>query len=142
MNVGEMNMAKNAKTEKTEKKEYSVDFEEYAVRGADGTVDQDATVARFAGQLATFAEQDRTVAQQVIAAVRMVFAEQTTGARLSMPTVQFLAMQHLELTDNRQVPALQAKIGSVVRTSPEFHVGRGKGGGVCLTCDMPPAEEK
>ena len=134
-------MAKNAKTEKVEK-EYSVDFEEYAMRGADGMVDQEATVARFAEQLAAFAEHDRDVSQTVIAAVHMAFENQPKGARLSMPTVQYLALQHLELADSSQVPALQAKIGAVVRTSPEFHVGRGKGGGVCLACDMKPAEQE
>jgi hypothetical protein len=130
-------MAKE-KTAKVEK-EYTIDFEEYAIRGADGSVDQEATVTRFAEQLATFAEQDRIVSQTVMTALNAAFdAQPVKGVHLAMPSVVFLTMKELHLDESTNIPALQAKIGSVVRSSPEFKVVRGKGGGVVRVCDMAP----
>jgi hypothetical protein len=132
---------KMAKTEKIAK-EYTIDFEEYAVRGVDGAVDQEATVARFAAQLAAFAEQDGTISQTVVLAINSVFDSKPLGVHLPMPSLEFLTMMALNLHEGTNISALQAKIGAVIRSSPEFKVARGKGGGVVRVCDIPPAEEK
>ena len=133
-------MAKNAKTETAEKKVYTVDFDEYGIRGANGEIDQEATVTRFVQQLAEFAEQDCEVARTVLEAVHAAFDSQPKGVRMAMPTVTFATLQRLEGVDPSHIPALMTKIGNVVRHSAEFKVGRGKGGGVSRVCDIPPAE--
>ena len=133
-------MAKTEKTAKVEK-EYTIDFEEYVVRGTDGSVDQEATVTRFAEQLATFAEQDRIVSQTVLAALHAAFnAQPVKGVRLAMPAVVFITMKQLNPPEGASISELQNKIAAVVRSSPEFKVGRGKGGGVSRVCDIPKEE--
>lgn len=132
-------MAKTEKTAKVEK-EYTIDFEEYVVRGTDGSVDQEATVTRFAEQLATFAEQDRTVSQTVLDALNAAFDAQPKGVRMAMPAVVFITMKQLNPPEKANITELQNKIAAVVRSSPEFKVGRGKGGGVSRVCDIPTAE--
>lgn len=133
-------MAKE-KTAKVEK-EYTIDFEEYVIRADDGSVNQEATVARFAEQLATFAEQDRTVSQTVLAALNAAFdAQPVKGVRLAMPAVVYVTMKQLNPSEGTNITMLQNKIAAVVRSSPEFKVGRGKGGGVSRVCDIPTEQE-
>ena len=130
-------MAKTEKTAKVEK-EYAIDFEEYVVRGTDGSVDQEATVTRFAQQLAEFAEQDKTVSQTVLAALNAAFdAQPVKGVRMAMQAVVFITMKQLNPPEGANITMLQNKIAAVIRSSPEFKVGRGKGGGVSRVCDIP-----
>ena len=113
----------------------------YAVLGADGSIDHDATVAKFAGDLIRF-EADREVEQSVIADAVNALFDTHLGKRLNTPYVVGEVLKSLNVQPEN-FSTLTDKVTDFLRTCPAFSVAKGKGGGCGRVADLPvkPAKE-
>jgi hypothetical protein len=112
----------------------NINLNTYVVR-VGGSIDRDATCAKFARDLLAFQAKMETETEAVGAAVNAVF-DQFPGARLNMPALVNYALQRLNVQpENFRI--LSEKVQNYVRdhagaseSGALFHIGKGKGGGV------------
>jgi hypothetical protein len=119
----------------------NINLNTYVVRAGDGSIDLDATCAKFARDLLAFQAERETETEAVGTAVNAVF-DQFPGARINMPALVNYALQRLNVQpENFRI--LSEKVQSYVRdhSGPResgalFHIGKGKGGGVFRWSDQ------
>jgi hypothetical protein len=119
----------------------TINLNTYVIRASDGSIDLDATCAKFARDLLTFKTESETETEEVGAAVNSVF-DQFPGARINMPALVNYALQRLNVQpENFRI--LSEKVQNYVRdhAGPRedgalFHIGKGKGGGVFRWADQ------
>lgn len=112
----------------------SININSYVVRASDNSIDHDATLAKFAGDLLRF-EAEREMEQGVIAEAVHALFDRWLGKRLTTPFVTGEALKVLNAQpENYKV--LTQKVQEFLRTSPEFHSGKGKGGGIARLRDL------
>jgi hypothetical protein len=122
----------------------------YAVRSVDGSIDHEATLGKFAGDLLQFEAEQEQQSAEIGAAVHALF-DQFKGARLNMPYLTGEVLRRLSATPENY-KALTEKVqgfvrsqsqgetaddGTVERPNSVFIIGKGKGGGVARRADLP-----
>lgn len=116
----------------------NINIAQYTVRNADGTIDHEGTLAKFAGDLLRF-EAEREVEREVIAGAVHALFDKHLGKRLATPFVVGEALKALNAQpENYKV--LTEKVQDFLRTDPKFSISKGKGGGVGRVCDLPEKE--
>lgn len=111
----------------------------YAVRGSNGSIDHESTLAKFAGDLLKWEAAQETENATIGAAVHALF-DQFKGARLNMPYVTGEVLRKLNAQpENYKV--LTEKVQGFIRSQAEgdtspFVIGKGKGGGVARRADL------
>lgn len=116
----------------------NINIAQYTVRNADGSIDHEGTLAKFAGDLLRF-EAERELEREVIANAVHALFDKHLGKRLNTPFVVGEALKALNAQpENYKV--LTEKVQDFIRTSPDFHTGKGKGGGVARLCDLTPEQ--
>lgn len=120
----------------------TINLQSYVVRNPDGSIDLDGTERKFSGDLLRFQTERELEAESVGEAVGAVF-DKYPGAKLNMPAVTSMALQNLNVQPEN-FKTLTEKVQSYIRdragernTGAIFHIGKGKGGGVCRWADQP-----
>jgi len=119
----------------------AINLNTYVVRAGNGSIDLDATCAKFAKDLLAFQAEMETENEAVGAAVNAVF-DQFPGARINMPALVNYSLQRLNVQpENFRI--LSEKVQNYVRdragareSGALFHIGKGKGGGVSRWSDQ------
>lgn len=113
----------------------------YVVRSESGSVDVDATVTKFAGELQSYLNGVEALSGQIGTAVNAVFDEHK-GAAINMPALVTLGLVKLNVTFDHYTEMSEA-IADYVRSNKDVYlISKGKGGGVRRICDIPPKTEK
>ena len=114
-----------------------INIGEFVLRDSDGSIDVAGTVQKFEDELLVYLAERETEEEQVSAAVHAVF-DAHKGARINMPAVVSLALQHLSVTP-ATYQALSTKVQEYVRSNNGvlFTIAKGKGGGVSRNADEP-----
>jgi hypothetical protein len=107
----------------------------FIVCAADGSIDHEASIGAFAGALLKY-EAERELENSTIGAVVHATFDAHLGKRLTTPYVVGEALKSLN-AQPENYKTLTNKVQEFIRTSPEFHTGKGKGGGVARICDLP-----
>lgn len=107
----------------------------FIVRAADGSIDHEASVSQFAGALLKYEAERETEMATVAGAVNALF-DQYKGARLNTPFLVGEALRRLN-AQPENYKTLSERVTEFVRTSPQFTIGKGKGGGVARIADLP-----
>jgi hypothetical protein len=116
----------------------NINIANYTVRNADGSIDHEASLAKFAGDLLRY-EAERELEREVIAGAVHALFDKHLGKRLTTPYVVSEALKSLN-AQPENYKALTEKVQDFLRTSPEFNIGKGKGGGCARSCDLPEKE--
>ena len=118
----------------------------YLVRASDGSIDHDATLAKFRGDLLKYSVERDLESETVGAAVNAVF-DQFPGARLNMLAVTSYALTHLNVQPEN-FKSLSDRVVGYIRdhagnreSGALFHIGKGKGGGCWRWADVPEKSE-
>ena len=107
----------------------------YVVRFSDGSIDHEATVAKFSNDLIDFENRQNSENGTIGAVLHGIF-DKHLGKRIPMPYVVTEALKALNVQpDNFQ--ALTEKVENFARNSPEFSIAKGRGGGVGRVKDLP-----
>lgn len=107
----------------------------YVVFGLNGSVDREATIAKFSGDLAAW-EADREADNAAIGVAVHTLFDRHLGKRIPMPFLTGEVLKALSAQpDNYK--SLTEKVADYIRTSPEFDTAKGKGGGCGRVCDLP-----
>lgn len=104
-----------------------MNLSDLCVRTTEGIIDVEQTLAKVAETLQVLVEKEAVGMAAISQAAHAVF-DQHTGP-LSMPVVCSYTFQNLGLPPSEYVDTCKA-IALYVRTSPQFKVAKGKGGGV------------
>lgn len=113
----------------------NINIASYVVFGSNGSVDHEATLAKFSGDLSRY-EAEREVESTTIGAAVHALFDKHIGKRIPMPFVQGEVLKALNAQpENYKV--LTEKVTDYVRTSPEFDTAKGKGGGCGRLSDLP-----
>ena len=107
---------------------------EYVVRNSNGSIDHEATLTRFAGDLSRF-EAQREMENETIGKVIHALFDQHKGSKLPTPFVVAEVLKVLEATPETY-KILTEKVGEYIRTNPEFVTAKGRGGGVGRVRDL------
>lgn len=110
----------------------------YIVRNADSSVNQEATLAKFAEDLLRFEAERETENATIGVAVHALF-DTHLGKRLSTPFVVGEALKALN-AQPETYKVLTEKVTEYLRTDPAFSISKGKGGGVGRVADLPVKE--
>jgi hypothetical protein len=109
----------------------------YVVLAA-GSVDVDATMTKFEGDLVKFCAERELEGSQIGDAVHSVF-DSHVGQHIAMP-----ALVSLTLTKLGAQPAnwalMTERVQEFVRSDSSLYIGRGKGGGVSRRADLSKEE--
>lgn len=117
------------------------------IRNAIGEVDQKASLAGYANNLAKWCSENEVSTEMIQKAVDRVFDDHTDltvtePLRLTIPVLIGYAMAYCDHTP-KQFSAVQERIRAYVKGSPRFDSSKGKGGGVArLALDGQPIPEK
>ena len=121
----------------------------FAVRGSNGSIDHEATLARFAEDLIRFEEEQDQENRVIAGAVHALF-DRFKGARLNTPFVVGEVLRGLNVRPEN-FKTLTEKVQGFIRgqsqgeTLPDgshenptsvFVISRGKGGGIARRADM------
>lgn len=117
-----------------------INLHNYVVRGSDGSVDTDATLAKFESTLSAYIVERETEQSTIAAAVGAVF-DAHKGTAINMPALTSLTVQRLN-AQPENFKTLSERVQSYVREqskgdSSMFLIAKGKGGGVSRRCDIP-----
>jgi len=117
---------------------------ESAVRGANGLIDADATVALFTEQLSSYITNTEAKVAQVASAVSDVFDEHK-GVRMNTPALVSFSLSKLgagpaNYSDLEEAVGLYVHAQARTESNPDglFEITKGKGGGICRVCDKKP----
>lgn len=111
----------------------NINISNYIVRSANGSIDHEASLAKFAGDLLKW-EADREVEREVIAGAVHALFDRHLGKRLTTPYVVSEALKSLN-AQPENYKTLTEKVAEFLRTSPEFDTTKGKGGGCARSRD-------
>jgi hypothetical protein len=111
----------------------TISLASYVVRDSNGAVDVSATLDKFQDDLETYQAERETELGTIGDAVHAVFATHK-GASINMPALTSLTLTKLSVQPEN-FATLSERVQDYVRTNPEFHIGKGKGGGVILRAD-------
>jgi hypothetical protein len=107
----------------------------YVVRFSNGSIDHSATLAKFEGDLFSFA-QEREKEESVIAEALHGIFDSHKGKRIPMPFLTSEVLRVLNVQPEN-FKSLTEKVQEYVRACDDFSIGKGKGGGVGRACDLP-----
>jgi hypothetical protein len=114
----------------------------YAVRSANGSIDHQGTLNKFAADLQKFEVERETETEKVAEAVHAVF-DANLGTRINMPFLVGQALPLLGVTSATH-KALTERVLAYVRENADgkgqslFSIEKGKGGGCARIADLPP----
>jgi len=113
----------------------NIDLNTYVVRSTTGSINFDATIAKFEADLSTF-HAAREKEESVIADALHAIFDSHQGKRIPMPflTSEVLRMLNVQPENFK---SLSEKVQDYVRVCSDFNIGKGKGGGVGRVCDLP-----
>lgn len=121
----------------------------YVVRSSNGSIDHEATLSKFAGDLLAYEAEQEQESSVIGGAVHALF-DQFKGARLNVPYLTGEVLRRLNATPENY-KTLTEKVQNFVRSQSQgesyddgtvehpqsvFVIGRGKGGGVARRCDL------
>lgn len=114
----------------------------FCERAEDGSIDVDATVLKFEGELLKYQVERETELATIGAAVHGVF-DSHKGTTINMPAVVTMALQSLNVQPATYA-ALSERVATFVRDNASdkredgrsFRIAKGKGGGVSRWCDV------
>lgn len=113
-----------------------MDLSSYVKRAADGSVDQDSTVAQFKSDLATFVTESAEEQSNIASAVNAVF-DKNLGQRITMPALCAAAAAELN-AQPQNWQSITEKVAAYVRSNTQdFSIAKGKGGGTARVRDLP-----
>lgn len=120
----------------------TINLSSYVVRTDDGSIDHDATVAKFSGELVRYAAECETEAAAIGVHVNAVF-DQYRGANLNMPALTSMTLTRLNCQPEA-FKVLTEKVQGYIRDRAgeggAFTISKGKGGGVRRVADLPAAK--
>jgi len=117
----------------------------YAARNADGSIDIKGTLAKFQGDLESFATVQAADQERVADAVHSVF-DSHKGTRINMPYLVGQALPLLGVTSTTH-KSLTERVLSYVRDNADgkgadlFSIEKGKNGGCARKADLPASAE-
>lgn len=112
----------------------------FLVRSENGSVDLDATTAKFRGALEVYLAERETELSQIAEAVHGVF-DQYKGVSLNMPALLNFALGRLNPTPATHALLSERTVEYVRDNAGEgkiFTIAKGKGGGVRRNADHTP----
>lgn len=107
----------------------------YVVRASNGSIDHEATIAKFEGDLNTFAAAREKEDSLIAEALHGIF-DSHKGKRIPMPFLTSEVLRVLNVQPEN-FKSLSEKVQEYVRACDDFSIGKGKGGGVGRACDLP-----
>ena len=107
----------------------------YVVRSSNGSIDHEATIAKFENDLNAFSVE-REKEESVIADALHVIFDSHKGKRIPMPFLTSEVLRVLNVQPEN-FKSLTEKVQEYVRACDDFSIGKGKGGGVGRACDLP-----
>lgn len=124
-------------------------FSSYVVRFSDGSIDHDATVEKFSGDLIKYESEREAEMKDISAAVHALFDERL-GTRMNSDYVVSQVLPRLNVQPENysilknkvldfvrsQSQGKTAEDGSVENPHSVFVIGRGQGGGIARRCDI------
>jgi hypothetical protein len=128
----------------------NINFASYVVRFIDGSIDHDATVDKFSGDLLRFEAERETEMAVISQAVHALF-DQFKGVRMNTPYVTGEVLRRLNVQPENY-KTLHDKVVDFIRSSSQgktlddgsvecpnsvFVIGKGKGGGIARRADLP-----
>jgi len=108
---------------------------EVAVRNDDGTINVQASLFEIEDQLVALASKEEESLEAISNAVHSVFDDHL-GATLAMPAVCSFASALMGV-EPKDFVETQKAVGLWIRTSNQFKIAKGKGGGVVRLRDVP-----
>lgn len=112
-----------------------INVADYVVRGSDGSISHEETIAKFAKDLANYTAQRELEADTIGVVVHGLF-NQYLGRRLSTDYVVSEALKSLQATPDN-FKTLTMRIKEYIKSSPDFDTLKGPGNGVGRICDLP-----
>jgi hypothetical protein len=116
----------------------------YVIRANDGSVDVNATTAKFDSELAQFCANSVSQTAEIQEAVTAMFDSQPAeqrGTCIRCERVMHTVMSRMNVNDEDFVDVKEA-ILSFLRTSTEYVITRGRSGGVYRVCDKEKSVKK
>lgn len=110
----------------------------YIVRNNNGSINQEATLERFATDLLKYEAERETENTTIGVAIHALF-DAHLGKRLASPFVVGEALKSLNAQPDTY-KLLTEKVMEYLRTNPDFSISKGKGGGVGRVADLPTKE--
>ncbi len=121
---------------------FDFDGSGFLVRGADGAIDQTATLAKVGEALVAFAALDANQSSDFAKAIDAVF-DAHPGVRIPLPALANEAMKSLNV-DVMNYQVISERVQTFVRnnsgdreTGRKYGMSKGKGGGVGRWSDIP-----
>lgn len=118
----------------------NINIGSYVVRGSDGTVDHEATLHKFAGDLSKYEANRETEAGALAGVIHAIFDE-NLGKHLGKKWFISEALRRLNATPDNW-STLEKRLETFLKESPEFDSAVGKGGGLYRVKDAPPPKAK
>lgn len=115
-----------------------MNMKEYVVRRSEtGSVDVDATIAKFAGELQSYLNGVETLSDSIGVAVEQVF-DAHKGASIPLPALVSIALTALGVSPTNFTEMSEAVADYVRSHKDVYQMSKGKGGGVRRIADIPP----
>lgn len=116
---------------------------DYLVKRENGSVDSEASIAKFREELANYVVKVEATNGKIAEAVKAVF-DTHKGVRMNLPALTSFSLtqlgatpaNHAELTE-----AVQAYVRANAKEGGIFEIQKGHGGGCCRVCDKKPAAQ-
>jgi hypothetical protein len=106
----------------------------FIVLNNNGSINHEASISQFAGALRKYEAEREVESATIGGAVHAIF-DTHKGKRLPMPYLTTEVLRALNVQPEN-FKTLSDKVQEYVRTSPEFSVAKGKGGGAGRVCDL------
>lgn len=113
--------------------DYTIEFRKYVEKSKDGTMDLEATIAKFKVDLDTFVTLQERDQGALLAAIEEVYAE-NPGANMNGPAIRTLALAKVGFTA-ANFQALSERCAEVMKNEPRYYTVKGKGGGTARMSD-------
>ena len=123
----------------------NINLNTYAVRANDGSIDLDATVSKFEGDVSTYVALQAADQEKVAEAVATVF-DTNMGTNINMPFLVSQALPLLGVSASTH-KSLSERVLAYVRSNADgkgsnlFSIVKGIHGGVKRLSDVPATEE-
>lgn len=109
-----------------------MNFVDFVVRGADGSVDTALTLERVATSLESWVDATNAAEAEVVSMLDGLFDGQEAGKRVALQSLVLMALQKTgkDITNPKEMSAMKTRIASVVEAHPRFDTSVGRNGGV------------